>query len=79
MTDIRSNTVKFQQHSTQSNFKNSMEMPRRISRQAQDSLSFFRSDWTRSSQSEKSSNLCENGYIVGDETSLDLSNETNHQ
>ena len=53
-----------------------MEMPRRISRQAQDSLSFFRSDWMRSSKSEKSSNLYENGYIVGDETSLELNDET---
>ena len=51
-------------------------MQRRISRQAQDSLSFFRSDSMHSSKSEKPSNLYKNGYIVGDETSLELSNET---
>ena len=41
-----------------------MEMPRRMSRQARDSLPFFRSDWMSFSQSEKSK---PNGFVVGDE------------
>ena len=43
-----------------------MEMPRRMSRQARDSLPFFRSDWMSFSQSEKSKPY-KNGYVVGDE------------
>ena len=46
-----------------------MEMPRRMSRQARDSLPFFRSDWMSSSQSEKSKTSFENGYTAGDEIS----------
>ena len=43
-----------------------MEMPRRMSRQARDSLPFFRSDWMNFRQSEKSKPH-ENGFVVGDE------------
>ena len=49
-----------------------------MSRQARDSLPFFRSDWMSFNQSEKSKTLYENGYTVGDEISqkVELNNET---
>ena len=56
-----------------------MEMPRRMSQQARNSLSFIRSDWMRPfSQSESQRKLYENGLNIGDETShcIDLENET---
>ena len=49
-----------------------------MSRQARDSLPFFRSDWMSFNQSEKSKTFYENGYTVGDEISqkVELNNET---